>query len=728
MRYFLKCFAILALCLTATGLSAQSVQQSGQVTVGQTARWIGNGIIGTGGTAADGLLTALGITNANLSSFCISSARASAAGRNQLCFGTQTNSASVISVQNYGTATAQPLQFNINGTTVVPAGISGSPATNSMMCYDGANGLITCGLLAVSGTITSGVWGGTAIAVDAGGTGATNAAGARTNLGLGTVAVQAASAVAITGGTITGMANPSTATDVANKQYVDGIAAGINILTPSRLATAAVLPNTPSYANGASGVGATLTAGSNAALTVDGTSVSVADRILVKNQASALQNGVYAVTTVGDGSNPWVITRSTDFDTAAEMLAGSYTLITAGATNINAAFVLQTTVAVVGTNAVNFVQYSAPSGVASLGSATGAIGLGTGLAISGGNLVSSALSNVRLAKTANYTLANSDKTKTVVLGGATQFTLTVGAASGFDSDFAVNVINQDTTASKILAVNGYSNFTLDPGATVTLTNQNSAWFIINKPIRSFSLSMFIDPAGSDSNGCLTALAPCLTPQRVIDLCPTGWICSVTMAAGTYNAENTILSYYKGVSFSGDCGSPTGVNWRVTSNGTYAILVQDHAILGMSCMQITSGATGNTGIYVRQFAIADYVDISWGAFAAGTHVFVIQGSANCAGANNQILGGAAFHVHAGNNSTVNYSCTETIPSATSWTTFARAFYSSVIDVTGSTFSGAGATTSTGAQCNADGVSVIAKGAVVFPGTAATCTATNVSSII
>lgn len=82
---------------------------------------------------------------------------------------------------------------------------------------------------------------GVVVPIDQGGTGATTAAGARTNLGLGTMAVQNASAVAITGGTIAGVtitsstaaltagsvvAAPVAGTDIANKTYVDSLVAG----------------------------------------------------------------------------------------------------------------------------------------------------------------------------------------------------------------------------------------------------------------------------------------------------------------------------------------------------------------------------------------------------------------------------------------------------------------------------------------------------------------------
>lgn len=69
------------------------------------------------------------------------------------------------------------------------------------------------------------------------------------------------------------------------------------------------------YTNGEAGVGATLTNVSTfQALTLDGVSLSVGDRVLIANQSSSLQNGIYIVTTVGDMVTPWVLTRASDFD------------------------------------------------------------------------------------------------------------------------------------------------------------------------------------------------------------------------------------------------------------------------------------------------------------------------------------------------------------------------------------------------------------------------------
>ena len=98
------------------------------------------------------------------------------------------------------------------------------------------------------------------------------------------------------------------------KAYVDNaVSAGIHYHTAVRVESPSNLNAT--YDNGTAGVGATLTnAGANAAISIDGVALSSADRVLVYNQTNAAHNGVYTVTTVGDGSTAWVLTRATDAD------------------------------------------------------------------------------------------------------------------------------------------------------------------------------------------------------------------------------------------------------------------------------------------------------------------------------------------------------------------------------------------------------------------------------
>jgi len=215
--------------------------------------------------------------------------------------------------------------------------------------------------------------------------------------GLGTMSTQNATAVAITGGTIAGATitgstvnsttigattaaagtftsvtmttgtistAPTNNTDIVNKEYADAIASGINFHQSCRLATTAALPaNT--YNNGSSGVGATLTATANGALSVDGLAVAVTNRILVKNQVNQAHNGVYTVSQTGSAGAPYILTRATDFDTSGtgvdQIDAGDFFLITAGTTNANTSWVQQTPQPiVVGVTAIVFAQFGAP--------------------------------------------------------------------------------------------------------------------------------------------------------------------------------------------------------------------------------------------------------------------------------------------------------------------------------------------------------------------------------
>ena len=126
---------------------------------------------------------------------------------------------------------------------------------------------------------------------------------------------------------------------------------GLTNLTAARVATTGALTVTQSGA----GIGATLTNnGAQAAISIDSVALSVNDRVLVKNQAAPAQNGVYSVTTVGTGATNWVLTRVTDFDQAAEMVAGTEIGVTAGTTNTGTLWLLAATVTNPDTTACTF--------------------------------------------------------------------------------------------------------------------------------------------------------------------------------------------------------------------------------------------------------------------------------------------------------------------------------------------------------------------------------------
>lgn len=184
-----------------------------------------------------------------------------------------------------------------------------------------------------------------------------------TTIGSGTAAAGTFTSVDMTSGTIT--ATPVNPTDIVNKDYADSIASGLNYHQPVNYATTTALPSYV-YNNGASGVGATLTASVNGALSLGGGSPTVTQRVLIKDEAggNAPYNGIYVVTNAGSAGTKWVLTRATDYDTSGtgtnEIDAGDYILVISG-TNASTAWVQQTALPiVVGTTALTFVQFNAP--------------------------------------------------------------------------------------------------------------------------------------------------------------------------------------------------------------------------------------------------------------------------------------------------------------------------------------------------------------------------------
>ncbi len=147
-----------------------------------------------------------------------------------------------------------------------------------------------------------------------------SASTARSNLGLGTMAVQNSATVSISGGTITGLSTPSNNSDVAIKSYVDDAVAGLRTRTIAEVATTANV---------------NLSNGLEAGDTIDGVTLVAGDRVLVKDQSTATENGLYLAVSSGAAS------RDPEHDTIAE-LSGGMVVVNQGSTNDNKIFLCTT--------------------------------------------------------------------------------------------------------------------------------------------------------------------------------------------------------------------------------------------------------------------------------------------------------------------------------------------------------------------------------------------------
>jgi hypothetical protein len=160
MSFGMKKFLVAASLLIAGPAFGQSVQQSGTVTAKHVAAWVTGGVIGDGGSSASSPISSFGVTNNGGSGICVNSALPTAAGYQALCLGANTTGPATISLQNFGTATPQNLEFVVNGTPVIiPTGgnnfliQSGTPVSGHVPCYSGTVGIVVdCGTSIGSGT------------------------------------------------------------------------------------------------------------------------------------------------------------------------------------------------------------------------------------------------------------------------------------------------------------------------------------------------------------------------------------------------------------------------------------------------------------------------------------------------------------------------------------------------------------------------------------------------
>jgi len=364
--------------------------------------------------------------------------------------------------------------------------------------------------------------------------------------------------VAVNSSRITGLADPTDAQDAATKAYVDARSAGLDPKASVRAATTAniTLSNTQ---------------------TVDGVALAVGNRVLVKDQTTASQNGIYIV-----ASGAW--TRSADMDEPAEMSSGVFFFVEEGIANADAGFVITTDggTIVVGTDAVNFTQFSG----------AGQIVAGDGLTKSGNTL------SVNVAANGGIEIsADALQLKSTVAGNGLTYTNGVVDVAGTTDrisvsadavDISANYVGQTSittlgtitsgtwTATTIATTRGGTGLTTYAAGDLLYSNASNSLAKLAKPAATSLLTM-------DNAGAPTWVA----------LSNTGITGLGTVTTGTWQAT-TIASAYGG----------TGITTYAKGDFLYASAAN-------TLSKLTAGTNGQT------LQLQDGVPY-WGDLDGGTY--------------------------------------------------------------------------------------------------------------
>jgi hypothetical protein len=460
-----------------------------------------------------------------------------------------------------------------------------------------------------------------------------------------------ATTVTLTNGTISTSA--ANATDITNKTYVDGLfATGISyheaVLVEEDVALNAVYVQPNGAGNG---VGATLTNnGANAALVVDGVSVSNTARILVYAQANAVQNGVYTVTNPGNATAQWVLTRATDADTFG--LANPNTLgkgdaffVTAGNTGAGRTYIVSTAGTITfGSTDINFAQissaqiYAAGTGlnlsnltfsISNTTVSTGLYGDSANVAVievnPQGQLTSASNSAINVSNITVGTLANARTTASDANGAST---IVSRDANG---SFAANVV----TATTVNATSG--NFTNITGNAIALTAINASNITsgtidnartTGSTSNSASTLVLRDANGAFEAGNVTAAnfigaGTTLTSINASNISSGTIDNSRTTAASANGAATIVLRDSSGSFGAGDITANS-----ISGNGV--------ALSAINASNLTSGTVANarTTADTANGASTIVLRDAGGAFAAGaiTGSFIIGDGSNVSAIN------------------------------------------------------------------------------------------------
>lgn len=436
-----------------------------------------------------------------------------------------------------------------------------------------------------------------------------------------------ATTATLTNGTIS--TTPSSATDIANKSYVDTlVSSGITYHAPVKYE----VPNTTGNLNAVYnqpggpgvGVGATLTNnGTKAAFAPDGPTAQVGDRILIYSQTNAFENGVYEVTTVGTpdpGGTNWVLTRTSDADTyglksPTSLGNGDAFFVTSGNTGAGETYVCNTTgVITFGTTNITFAQVSSAQ----------VYSAGTGLTLSPATTFNIATTGVAAntygsASAVPVFAVNAQGQITSVTN--TSIAISGAAVTGNISGQAGSVANALTAGSYLTSTGTYDG-SVARTFSVDATSANTASKVVAR-----------DSSGDFSAGTITATL-------------SGSATSATTATNLAGGAANQIPYQTGAGATSFTAAPTSSGQVLSWNGsayTWVAGTISGVSLGSNLNALTLGSYLTGTSYNGSANITAAVDATSantaskvvardasGNFSAGTITATLSGSATSAG--------------------------------------------------------------------------------------------------